>query len=110
MGFDLGALIANLLLAYCAVPGNGQGEDYAEWLLEQVSQTGNNFGGMTFRESRATGTEGKPGYHALSTALLGAFLSCEERHGVVSHALASVYRDAALLILGQELWRPCEDP
>ncbi|CAN0567940.1 unnamed protein product, partial [Ectocarpus sp. 12 AP-2014] len=36
MGFDLGALIANLLLAYCAVPGNGQGEDYAEWLLEQV--------------------------------------------------------------------------
>lgn len=38
MGFDLGALIGNLLLAYCAVPGNGQGEDYAEWLLEQVRQ------------------------------------------------------------------------
>ena len=36
MGFDLGALIGNLLLAYCAVPGNGQGAEYAEWLLEQV--------------------------------------------------------------------------
>ena len=36
MGFDLGALVGNLLLAYCAVPGNGQGEAYAEWLLEQV--------------------------------------------------------------------------
>lgn len=37
MGFDLGALIGNLLLAYCAVPGNGQGDDYAEWLLQQVN-------------------------------------------------------------------------
>lgn len=36
MGFDIGALIGNLLLAYCAVPGNGQGEEYGEWLLEQV--------------------------------------------------------------------------
>eukprot|EP00904_Undaria_pinnatifida_P005086 jgi/Undpi1/1707/HiC_scaffold_11.g05097.m1 len=36
MGFDLGALIGNILLAYCAVPGNGQGEAYGEWLLEQV--------------------------------------------------------------------------
>lgn len=36
MGFDLGALIGNLLLAYCAVPGNGQGDEYAEWLLQQV--------------------------------------------------------------------------
>lgn len=36
MGFDLGALIGNLLLAYCGVPGNGQGSEYAEWLLEQV--------------------------------------------------------------------------
>ena len=36
MGFDLGALIGNLLLAYCAVPGNGQGKAYGEWLLEQV--------------------------------------------------------------------------
>lgn len=36
MGFDLGALVGNLLLAYCAVPGNGQGEAYGEWLLEQV--------------------------------------------------------------------------
>ncbi|CAN0553538.1 unnamed protein product, partial [Ectocarpus sp. 12 AP-2014] len=45
MGFDLGALIANLLLAYCAVPGNGQGEDYAEWLLEQVSTVWTSFKG-----------------------------------------------------------------
>lgn len=36
MGFDLGALIGNLLLAYCAVPGNGQRDGYDEWLLEQV--------------------------------------------------------------------------
>lgn len=36
MGFDLGALIGNLLLAYCAVPGNGQGASYGDWLLDQV--------------------------------------------------------------------------
>lgn len=36
MGFDLGAYIANLLLAYCAVPGNGQGSDYGDWLLDEV--------------------------------------------------------------------------
>ncbi|CAM9692751.1 unnamed protein product [Ectocarpus sp. 6 AP-2014] len=45
MGFDLGALIANILLAYCAVPGNGQGGDYAEWLLEQVSTVWTSFKG-----------------------------------------------------------------
>lgn len=86
MGFDLGALIANLLLAYCAVPGNGQGGDYAEWLLEQVSHTGSNLGGMTYRESRATGTEGKLECFYLSTALKpfqlrGTARCCQSRFG-----------------------------
>eukprot|EP00752_Nemacystus_decipiens_P005063 g4597.t1 len=43
MGFDLGALIGNLFLAYCAVPGNGQGGEYAEWLLEQVATVWSRF-------------------------------------------------------------------
>lgn len=36
MGFDIGAYVGNLLLAYCAVPGNGQGEAYGDWLLGEV--------------------------------------------------------------------------
>ena len=35
MGFDVGALLANMLLAYFSQPGH-HGEDYAEWLLSQI--------------------------------------------------------------------------
>ena len=34
MGFDTGAFVANLLLAYCAQGGHSNGVEYAEWLLE----------------------------------------------------------------------------
>jgi 5-methylthioribose kinase len=37
MGFDLGAFIANLLLAYVSQGGHENGDDYGEWILEQVS-------------------------------------------------------------------------
>jgi 5-methylthioribose kinase len=47
MGFDVGALLANLLIAYIAQPGlAGPGGDrtgYAEWILATVSATWNEF-------------------------------------------------------------------
>jgi len=37
MGFDLGAFIGNLFLAYVSQPGHsGNGTDYAEWILQQI--------------------------------------------------------------------------
>jgi 5-methylthioribose kinase len=40
MGFDLGALIGNLLLAWCAQPGHegkrGQRDEYRRWILGQI--------------------------------------------------------------------------
>jgi len=38
MGFDVGALLANLLLAYFSQWGLGNGDDYAEWLMIQTVQ------------------------------------------------------------------------
>ena len=41
MGFDVGAIVANLLLAYCAAPGR-PATDTAEfklWLLQQVAHS-----------------------------------------------------------------------
>jgi 5-methylthioribose kinase len=41
MGFDVGALIGNLLLAWCAQPGHaaqpGQRDDYRRWILAQTN-------------------------------------------------------------------------
>jgi 5-methylthioribose kinase len=36
MGFDVGAIIANLLMAYCAQPGHGNDKNYGAWILEQA--------------------------------------------------------------------------
>lgn len=36
MGFDTGAFIANLFLAYVSQGGHDNGEDYANWVLEQI--------------------------------------------------------------------------
>lgn len=36
IGFDTGAFLGNLLLAYVAQGGHKNGDDYAEWILEQV--------------------------------------------------------------------------
>ena len=36
MAFDLGAFVANLFLAYCAQPGQANGEDYGDWILQQI--------------------------------------------------------------------------
>jgi len=41
MGFDLGALIGNMLIAWCSQPGHaaqtgGNRDDYADWLLETI--------------------------------------------------------------------------
>lgn len=36
MGFDTGAFVANLLLAYVSQAGHANDEDYAEWILTQV--------------------------------------------------------------------------
>lgn len=36
MGFDVGAFIANLFLAYCAQGGHSNGDDYADWVLDQI--------------------------------------------------------------------------
>jgi 5-methylthioribose kinase len=36
MGFEVGALLANVFLAYFAQPGHANGPQYAAWLLEQV--------------------------------------------------------------------------
>ena len=36
MGFDIGALLANILLAYFSQPGRNAGDDYEEWLLLQI--------------------------------------------------------------------------
>ena len=66
MGFDLGALIGNLLMAYCAVPGNGQGEEYAEWLLEQVRR----------RRSSLRRTINEKGEIAALCSFAGAIGSC----------------------------------
>ncbi|CAM9154564.1 unnamed protein product, partial [Chrysoparadoxa australica] len=39
MGFDLGAIIGNLLLAYCSQRHHSKaGSEYPEWLLQQVEQ------------------------------------------------------------------------
>jgi 5-methylthioribose kinase len=37
MGFDTGAFVANLVLAYVSQPGHGNGDDYATWILEQIA-------------------------------------------------------------------------
>ena len=34
MGFDVGAIIANFLLAYCAEAGHGNKQEYRQWLLD----------------------------------------------------------------------------
>jgi 5-methylthioribose kinase len=36
MGFDTGAFIANLFLAYVAQAGHSNGDDYAAWVLDQI--------------------------------------------------------------------------
>ncbi len=36
MGFDVGMLIANFLMAHCAQPGHGDSADYKEWILSVV--------------------------------------------------------------------------
>ena len=36
MGFDTGAFIANLFLAYVSQAGHDNGEHYADWVLEQI--------------------------------------------------------------------------
>jgi len=35
-GFDTGAFIANMLLAYVSQPGHDNGSDYPDWILDQV--------------------------------------------------------------------------
>lgn len=39
MGFEVGALLANFLLAFFAQAGHGNGASYADWVLEQVRRT-----------------------------------------------------------------------
>ncbi len=39
MGFEVGALLANFLLAYFSQAGHGNGPAYADWVLEQVGAT-----------------------------------------------------------------------
>jgi 5-methylthioribose kinase len=36
MGFDMGMLIANFLMAHCAQPGHGGSADYQDWILSVV--------------------------------------------------------------------------
>jgi len=36
MGFDTGAFIANMFLAYVSQPGHKNGADYPDWILDQV--------------------------------------------------------------------------
>ena len=36
MGFDIGALLSNLLLSYFSQGGLSNGEEYAEWVLQQA--------------------------------------------------------------------------
>jgi 5-methylthioribose kinase len=47
MGFDVGALLGNFLLAWCAQPGHaasaGERGDYQRWILEQVGKIWNVF-------------------------------------------------------------------
>jgi len=44
MGFDTGAFLANLLLAFFSMPGHGAPDgDYAEWLLAEISVFYNTF-------------------------------------------------------------------
>jgi 5-methylthioribose kinase len=47
IGFDIGAFIANLLLAWCAQPGHapvqGEREDYRRWILDQTEAVWNIF-------------------------------------------------------------------
>jgi 5-methylthioribose kinase len=50
MGFDIGAVIGNLLLAYFAQPGHATAadprEDYGRWILDQVTQVWTKFEGI----------------------------------------------------------------
>jgi 5-methylthioribose kinase len=43
MGFDIGAIIANLFMAYFSQPGHKNGDDYALWVLEQPEKLWNVF-------------------------------------------------------------------
>jgi 5-methylthioribose kinase len=36
MGFDTGAFIANMFLAYCSQPGQDNDPEYADWILQQI--------------------------------------------------------------------------
>ena len=43
MGFDIGAILANLFMAYFSQPGHKNGNDYALWILEQPEKLWNVF-------------------------------------------------------------------
>lgn len=43
MGFDVGMLIANFLMAYLAQPGHGNDADYADWILDVAAQIWTSF-------------------------------------------------------------------
>lgn len=43
MGFDVGAVVANLLLAYFAAPAHGRDANYQSWLLQQIDALWQNF-------------------------------------------------------------------
>lgn len=36
MGFDTGAFVANLFLSYVSQPGHNNGDNYSEWVLQQI--------------------------------------------------------------------------
>ena len=42
-GFDTGAFVANLFLAYVAQGGLGNGPEYADWILQQIATFWNTF-------------------------------------------------------------------
>lgn len=85
MGFDVGAVIANLFLAYFSQDGHGNGPAYADWVLGQIPAVWNGFReGFLARWDR-----GAPG-----DGCGDGFLSAAAVKRVQSEYLARVLRDS----------------
>ncbi|MCD8563368.1 MAG: S-methyl-5-thioribose kinase [Alphaproteobacteria bacterium] len=71
MGFDVGAFLANLFLAYFAQEGHQNGPAYAAWILEQAQETWDTFAGEFSKlwNARTGGELYNPRLYADSPAL-----------------------------------------
>ena len=85
MGFDVGAVLGNLFLAYFSQGGHANGPAYAEWILEQVGEVWRGFhDGFLARWNRGASGDG----------CADGFLDAAALRRTQSQTLARVLRDS----------------